>query len=444
LLVELGGDVRAQDADRHTPLHYAAANGHEETVNLLMEMGGSALSQEGSDTVFPERRTSLHDAKSKGHAGVAGFQRKNTKNKRRSKSTTVAPVVDPATRAAAEETATAMAALLIAEEEHQKQAPPSKQGSSKKARKNRNRRKVNPDERDTGSKGPDEATGGSLASSRGTDNAGETDDMGRDAQVNAHGGEESAGLVFDNTGRGHNELEGSISRGVQRVEDSSVACEAGTCWHSGVQQPTTTQAEKHRQPKQRERQRQRKRATTRATLEEALAQVNAAGASLDTLNALDAAIVSAKRILEHGGTSSSTDAPVGSSCAIIGLPELLRQAEEKASNLRREVHVVAEAATVDLLEERLVQSAVVELSAHIQEQQPRCVEPPPSAALTLAIASAENETTCIICLAAPQSSVLLPCNHQVMCAECATEVLSSSSQPQCPVCRARVTDCIYF
>jgi hypothetical protein len=79
--------------------------------------------------------------------------------------------------------------------------------------------------------------------------------------------------------------------------------------------------------------------------------VDTAGASLDTLNALDAAILSTKQILEHGGTLSSTDAPVGSSCAIIGLAELLRQAEEKASNLRREVRVVAEAATVDLLED---------------------------------------------------------------------------------------------
>jgi rubrerythrin len=47
-------------------------------------------------------------------------------------------------------------------------------------------------------------------------------------------------------------------------------------------------------------------------------------------------------------------------------------------------------------------------------------------------------------LAAPNSSLFLLCNHQVMCAECATTVLSSSSQPQCPMCRSMVTDCIYF
>jgi hypothetical protein len=120
--------------------------------------------------------------------------------------------------------------------------------------------------------------------------------------------------------------------------------------------------------------------------------VETAGASLDTLNALDTAILSTKRILEHGGASSSTDALVVSSCAMIGLAERLRQAEEKASNLRREVRVAAEAATVDLLEEGLVQSSVVESSAHIQEQQQSCVEPPPSATLASAIASSENVT----------------------------------------------------
>jgi hypothetical protein len=69
----------------------------------------------------------------------------------------------------------------------------------------------------------------------------------------------------------------------------------------------------HKQQLERERkgkQRQRKRATARASLEEALIRVETARASLDNLNALDAAIVSAKRILEHGGASCSTDALV--------------------------------------------------------------------------------------------------------------------------------------
>jgi hypothetical protein len=68
--------------------------------------------------------------------------------------------------------------------------------------------------------------------------------------------------------------------------------------------------------------------------------------------------------------------------------------------------------------EGLVGSAVVESSGHVQDQQQSRVEPPPSATLPLAIDSAENENTCIVCLAAPRSSLLLPCNHQVMWAEC--------------------------
>ena len=227
-------------------------------------------------------------------------------NKRRLKST-IAPIVD---LAAAEVAAAAMAALLIAEEEDQKQAPPSKQGNSNKARKYRNRRKADQDKLDTGSKGHNKALSGSVPSSSDRrDNAGERDDMARDTalhsksdgDIDAHGGEESANLVFDNNGLSHNAPEGSIVRNMQRVEAVGIKCEANAL-HSGVEQPTITQAEpRHQKERERKgkRQRQRKRATTQATLEEALARVETAGASLDTLNALDAAIVSAKRILVH-------------------------------------------------------------------------------------------------------------------------------------------------
>jgi hypothetical protein len=58
-----------------------------------------------------------------------------------------------------------MVTLLIAEEEDHKQLPPSKQGNSNRARKQKNRRKANPDELDTGSKGCTEAIGSSVASS---------------------------------------------------------------------------------------------------------------------------------------------------------------------------------------------------------------------------------------------------------------------------------------
>jgi hypothetical protein len=224
-----------------------------------------------------------------------------------SKSTT-APVVDLAAQAPVEVAAAAMAELLIAEREDQKHALSSEQGNSNKARKHRNRRKANQDELDTCSKEHGgRVMSGSVASSSGRrDSASGRDEMAQgvafhsktDGDTNAHNGEEHAGLDFDNDGLIHNEPEGSIDRNVQRVEVNSIECEASTLC-SRVEQPTVTQADR-RQQKEREwmgKQRQRKRATTQVTLEEALARVDIAGTSLDTLNALDSAIMSAKQIL---------------------------------------------------------------------------------------------------------------------------------------------------
>ena len=133
----------------------------------------------------------------------------------------------------------------------------------------------------------------------------------------------------------------------------------------------------------------------------------------------------------------------GSSSASSDLPELLRQAQEKSLNLRREVRAVAKAAAYDQLEEGLVRSAVAESSAHVQEQQQGSIVPPPPAMSSSAIASAENGSTCVVCLAAPKDSVVLPCKHLAMCAECTKAVFTSSREPKCPVCRARIEDCIY-
>jgi hypothetical protein len=144
--------------------------------------------------------------------------------------------------------------------QHSAEGCASKQGNSNKASKHTNRRKANPIELDTGSKGHDEPPSGRR------DSGDERDDMARDAarirkpngEIDAQGGENTAGLVFDSGGLSHNKPEGSIGRDVQRVEASSVECEAGTT-HSRVEQPTITQAERHRQ-KERERQRKRNNA----------------------------------------------------------------------------------------------------------------------------------------------------------------------------------------
>jgi hypothetical protein len=242
------------------------------------------------------------------------------KSQLRSKLTTT-PVVDPAAQAAAEVVAAAMAALLLAEEqEDQKQPPPSKQGSSDKARKHKNRRKPNPDEPETDStKAHDEAISGIAASSsgRGRDTAGgESDVMGRDAaphstsdgHLEAYGGEENAGPVFNNHDQSHNtKPEGSIGKSLgsgsppsgdstarphsgdstagphsgnkssptpQEEATSTVECAAGASHSGEVEQPTTTPAELQKERERKGKQRQRKNATIHAALKEALAQVD--------------------------------------------------------------------------------------------------------------------------------------------------------------------------
>jgi hypothetical protein len=246
-------NVNARGQNGGTPLHAAAKYGQLETVKLLLDMGSNipARTNDGG--------TALFYAESEGHEAVVSFLRQIVKNKRRVKATT-APVVDPANQAAAEVAAAAMAALLIAEEDDHKQPPPSKQGNSKKARKHNNRRKSTLDEMNIGSKGHNEANSGSVAKSSGIkrDSVGERDDTERDAarystpngEMDTHSGENNADPVFSNYGQGHNEPAGSIGRNVQQGEAHSVECEAGTS-DSGVEQPTTTQAERQQQKERR-------------------------------------------------------------------------------------------------------------------------------------------------------------------------------------------------
>jgi len=265
-----------------------------------------------------------------------------------------------------------------------------------------------------------------VASSSGRrDNGGERDDIGRDAarhgepdgERNAHGGEENAGLISNTDDQSHiNESEGSISSIVQQVEVGSVERGAGTL-HSGVEQPTTTQAErqqekeKERKGKQKQRKRETRHATlveAHATLEEALARAETLGASLDTLNALDATIVSTKRILEHGGASSSTDAPMLSSCGSSGLSELLRQAEEKSLHLSREICRAMTRAAENGNTSQAGDSVRPEVE-------------------TLAnVCRICMDDDCVI------NTVFIPCGHRVACSQCALRL------QHCPMCRTCV------
>jgi hypothetical protein len=47
-----------------------------------------------------------------------------------------------------------------------------------------------------------------------------------------------------------------------------------------------------------------------------------------------------------------------------------------------------------------------------------------------------NDGSCITCCDKSANTELLPCNHKVMCSECATKVLLV--KPCCPMCRATV------
>lgn len=64
LLCDKGADIEAIDSDHSTPLHYAAANGYEDTVELLLSKGAGIFSQ--SKHGF----TALYRAAYNGHIGI--------------------------------------------------------------------------------------------------------------------------------------------------------------------------------------------------------------------------------------------------------------------------------------------------------------------------------------------------------------------------------------
>jgi hypothetical protein len=84
------------------------------------------------------------------------------------------------------------------------------------------------------------------------------------------------------------------------------------------------------------------------------------------------------------------------------LDEILRQAEEKLLRLRRELCATERAAAlVDLVFEDLVHGLQCEMERAISE------------VLLEALKDCQEERTCVVCLAAPKDSVLLPCTHMV-------------------------------
>ena len=73
-------------------------------------------------------------------------------------------------------------------------------------------------------------------------------------------------------------------------------------------------------------------------------------------------------------------------------------------------------------------------------------------ALQADLVAAENERrlqalearlTCVVCMEAEKSVMLLPCTHMCMCEACTHRILSAGGQAaQCPVCRQRIASTV--
>ncbi len=54
----------------------------------------------------------------------------------------------------------------------------------------------------------------------------------------------------------------------------------------------------------------------------------------------------------------------------------------------------------------------------------------------VALADLDDDHACIACMAALKTTLLIPCGHLVLCANCAAQVLERSAV--CPMCRVPV------
>lgn len=65
----------------------------------------------------------------------------------------------------------------------------------------------------------------------------------------------------------------------------------------------------------------------------------------------------------------------------------------------------------------------------------RCARPRPAVA-----ADDDDSTTCVVCMAAPRDTVLVPCKHVCLCHACAQQL------HECPVCKTPIaqTERIYL
>jgi 1-acyl-sn-glycerol-3-phosphate acyltransferase len=53
----------------------------------------------------------------------------------------------------------------------------------------------------------------------------------------------------------------------------------------------------------------------------------------------------------------------------------------------------------------------------------------------------DDEEACVICLAEPRNTVLMPCGHVVLCAACCATVMNAAARG-CPICRVEIAETI--
>jgi len=136
------------------------------------------------------------------------------------------------------------------------------------------------------------------------------------------------------------------------------------------------------------------------------------------------------------------------------MQDLVGRARALLGRLRAEVaqaaaaaQAAAKAAAIETAEEALLQSAVRE-SAPRSRPRPSGeaaeASSPPSSARADEASASSGSATCVVCLSAPKTTVMLPCKHVVSCAECTKALLggaeAAGQPPQCPLCRTRIVD----
>jgi hypothetical protein len=93
------------------------------------------------------------------------------------------------------------------------------------------------------------------------------------------------------------------------------------------------------------------------------------------------------------------------------------------------VHRALDAALKEISRQRALTQLTLEAAANAHATQPQS---PSRQAPPAAVAPADDENECVVCLSAPRECVLLECGHACVCEQC------SATLATCPMCRAHI------